>query len=138
MNATESLRAVVLQVQQHGVQLHGFFKRTQHDEDYQFFVDLAQQHCSSSTWTQNSASAGAAVQQHQVLQHQPALQTWGEAAGAVGSGDTSGGTARELSAVDLDGYELLLSQGIGVFAAGISHQQYIDLTAAMATDRESL
>lgn len=109
---------------QQGVQLHGFFKRTQHDEDYEFFVDLAQQHCGSGAWHQQSAAAAdASVKQHQVL------QTWGEPAGAATATGSSADMHGGLSAADLDAYELLLSQGVGVFASGISHQQYIDLTA---------
>lgn len=119
------------------MQLYGFFKRTQHDEDYAFFVGLAQQHCGSNPLEQQPASE-AASKQSPVLQHQPALQTWGDAADAVVTSTSSRDSALGLPAADMDAYELLLAQGVGVFASGISHQQYIDLTAATALDQELL
>jgi hypothetical protein len=134
-----------VQVQQRGVQLHGFFKRTQHDEDYEFFVGLAQQHCGSNSQHPQLESPGAAQQQLQVsmqqhnnssLQQQLALQTWGGGADTGVVSNSSGRGTSGLSAVDLGAYELLLSHGVGVFASGISHQQYIDLTAAMSLDQK--
>jgi hypothetical protein len=132
-----------LQVQQHGVQLHGFFKRTQHDEDYEFFVGLAQQHCGSNSQLEAPGAAQqqlqVSMQQHYVgsLQQQSALQAWGGAADVGDVSNSNGRTTSGLSAADLDAYELLLSHGVGVFASGVSHQQYIDLTAAMPLDQKT-
>jgi hypothetical protein len=130
-----------VQVQQHGVQLHGFFKRTQHDEDYEYFVGLAQQHCGSNSQQSQLASPGAANQQLHVsmeqhnnssLQQQSMLQSGATDAEVISNGSES--STSGLCAVDLGAYELLLSHGVGVFASGISHQQFIDLTAGMPLD----
>lgn len=115
-------------VQQNGVSLYGVFKRTERDEDVDFFVHKAVQHCGVSQ------VAKIVEECFDRACKQPAVKTSSDTAMAsptVGQHAVSGSLqqqpcwAEQLSEADLQAYEVLVSHGLGIFASGLSHPQYL-------------
>lgn len=114
--------------QQQGVRLYGMFRKTDRDEDVNFFVDMAVRYCGTHEDQQRHSPAGSSCRkQLQVLGERSSgcLQGVDAVSVQIPSAATSG-ISEELYA-----YTKLLSRGLGMFAAGLSHSQYRDLQQQM-------
>lgn len=107
------------------MRLTGAFRGTDRDEDVQHFVSLAQHYCGPpphQPLTRTGADSSNGLQEGSVPL-MTAGQTQEGGRGVVGGG--GGGGA--LSEASLAAYQVLDQEGIGLFASGLSHNQFRQL-----------
>lgn len=115
-------RYVSPQVQQQGVRLTGAFRGTDRDEDVQHLVSLAQRYCGPPHHTPTRTAADSSS--NGLQEGSVPLMTAGQKQEG-GRGVVSGGGA--LSEASLLAYQVLDQEGIGLFASGLSHNQFRQL-----------
>lgn len=118
-------------VQQHGVSLYGMFKRTDRDEDVDFFVDKAVQ-CFGM---RQLKSVNGLMPDTSVQRTEPLISVNPRCAAAPTTDDSqqgppamiAGNSNSSSSEADIQAYRTLVQNGVGMFAAGLSHPQFIAL-----------
>jgi hypothetical protein len=109
-------RFITPNVQENGIGLAGVFKRTDRDGDAEYFVQQAWRlcgpsHVAAATDHGCKLSADVGTGSLDAIHHHDELSA-----------------AHILSARDVQAYDTLIAAGCGMFTAGLSHQQFLDLT----------